>query len=126
MFDELIDRRIPPDQDAFVTRDLRRLLAGVPVQHVAPSHKRYSDYFGADDVAKLRALDVDVFLRFGFRILRGDILHVARYGVWSFHHGDNRVNRGGPAGFWEVHENWPATGATSCITWAPGHRWRRR
>src|SRR4029077_437106 len=65
-----------------------------------------------EDVARLRALEVDVFVRFGFRILRGDILTVARYGVWSFHHGDNRINRGGPAGFWEVHEGWPETGAT--------------
>src|SRR5690606_30326565 len=29
----------------------------------------------------------------------------------SFHHGDNTVNRGGPAGFWEVIENQHITGA---------------
>jgi hypothetical protein len=38
-------------------------------------------------------------------------LQLPRHGVWSFHHGDNRVNRGGPAGFWEVFRGWPATGA---------------
>ena len=32
-------------------------------------------------------------------------------GVWSYHHGDNRVNRGGPAGFWEVFEQWDVTGS---------------
>jgi hypothetical protein len=31
--------------------------------------------------------------------------------VWSFHHGDNTINRGGPAGFWEVLEGHRATGA---------------
>lgn len=25
-------------------------------------------------------------------------------GVWSFHHGDNHVYRGGPAGFWEIFQ----------------------
>jgi len=46
----------------------------------------------------------------GFRILRGDILTVAKYGIWSYHHGDNSVNRGGPAGFWEVFQKWDITG----------------
>ncbi len=50
-------------------------------------------------------------MRFGFRILKGDALRIARYGVWSYHHGDNFVNRGGPAGFWEVMEGHPTTGS---------------
>jgi hypothetical protein len=53
-----------------------------------------------------------VLLRFGFRIIRGDILGAARYGVWSFHHGDNRSHRGGPAFFWEMYEGNPVTGTT--------------
>ena len=28
----------------------------------------------------------------------------------SFHHGDNRVNRGGPSGFWEVLNREPSSG----------------
>src|SRR2546427_6485060 len=28
----------------------------------------------------------------------------------SYHHGDNRVNRGGPPGYWEVMESSPVTG----------------
>lgn len=35
----------------------------------------------------------------------------ANYGIWSYHHGDNNVNRGGPAGFWEVMEHWDVTGS---------------
>src|SRR2546429_3233758 len=33
-----------------------------------------------------------------------------RFGIISFHHGDNRINRGGPAGFWECYYEWPQTG----------------
>ena len=31
-------------------------------------------------------------------------------GIISFHHGDNNINRGGPAGFWEVFNEEPSTG----------------
>jgi hypothetical protein len=72
---------------------------------------KFCDYFDDDSVAAIRRHELDVALRFGFRILKGNALHVARYGVWSFHHGDNKRNRGGPPGFWEVMENEPVTGA---------------
>ena len=32
------------------------------------------------------------------------ILNAAKYGVWSYHHDDNTVIRGGPPGFWETFE----------------------
>ncbi len=91
--------------------DASALLAGIPSITVNPEQTRFSDYFPDEDVASIRSADLDVIIRIGFRILRGDILHCARAGVWSFHHGDNRVNRGGPAGFWEVMESWPVTGS---------------
>ena len=51
-------------------------------------------------------------MRFGFNIIRGDILNSATYGVWSYHHGDNSVNRGSPPGFWEVFLDWKVSGVT--------------
>ena len=54
--------------------------------------------------------DVDVALRFGFRIVKGNALRVAKHGVWSHHHGDNLLYRGGPPGFWEVMRGDPFTG----------------
>jgi len=66
--------------------------------------------FSAEDVEKVRALDLDLLIRCGAGILHGEILHAARLGVISFHHGDNRVNRGSPPGFWECYYEWPQTG----------------
>lgn len=63
-----------------------------------------------EDLAALRELDFAILLRGGSNILRGAILGVATHGILSLHHGDNRVNRGGPAGFWEVYHCWPTTG----------------
>lgn len=54
------------------------------------------------DIAALRGYDLDVLLRFGFRILKGAVLGVPRHGVWSYHHGDPARFRGGPSCFREI------------------------
>jgi len=59
--------------------------------------------FSESDVEAVKALDLDLMIRCGDGILRGEILSSSRFGVLSFHHGDNRVNRGGPPAFWEVY-----------------------
>ena len=63
---------------------------------------RYAERFSDEDVAAIRELDLDFILRFGFGIVKGDVLAVPRWGVWSFHHGDERAYRGRPPGFWEL------------------------
>jgi hypothetical protein len=120
------------EMDAFQQVDISDLVADCPVIEVAPIRKRYSDYFPDDVVDRILEHDLDVTLRFGFRILRGRALKLARYGVWSHHHGDNLVNRGGPAGFWEVMQQEPISGTilqvltedldngkAICRTWSP-------
>lgn len=98
------------ESDAFAAEDARDLLAGIPVIEVTPIQERWTDRFPEEGVQAVRSADLDVILRFGFRILKGDILNTASYGVWSFHHGDNRLYRGGPAMFWEMYERNPVTG----------------
>jgi len=97
--------------DPFAPRSVASLLESVPVADVMPRQTAYSDFIEGEDLERVRAADVDVLLRFGFRILRGGILEAARNGVWSFHHGDSRVNRGSMPGFWEVMEGVPTTGS---------------
>lgn len=104
-------RRFRPVPDAFADKDARNLLATVPIIKVRPRQTKFSDYLEDRDIEEIHKHDIDVFIRLGFRILRGKILQAAKYGVWSFHHGDNNVNRGGPAGFWEVFEHQPVTGS---------------
>jgi methionyl-tRNA formyltransferase len=67
---------------------------------------RYSD----TDLAKIKERNLDVLIRGGSGILRGGILTVAPMGIVSFHHANNRVNRGAPPGFWEVYHREPSTG----------------
>ncbi len=107
-----IDRRLfRVGIDAFATRDLRSLLSDAETIEVVPEQSKFSDRFSAGDLARISSYKLDVLVRFGFRILRGGILTSARYGIWSYHHGDDRTNRGGPAGTWEVFLGQHTTGA---------------
>ena len=107
-----IDARVRlTEEDAFEEIDSQELLADCPVVGVMPVMKKFSDWFPPEAIESIREYDLDVAISFGFRILRGEALKIAHHGVWSYHHGDNLVNRGGPAGFWEVMEGSAITGS---------------
>ena len=64
-----------------------------------------------DDTRKIKAKNLDILLRVNTPgIFKGDILRSSKLGILSFHHGDNRWNRGGPPGFWEIYLKKPSTG----------------
>ncbi len=95
--------------DAFAEKNLKELL-NCAVLEVVPKQTRFSDRIIKEDLEIIKEHHIDVFIRGGFNILRGAILKSAKYRIWSYHHGDNNVNRGGPAGVWEVLENWKEIG----------------
>lgn len=100
-----------PKPNAFTKRDLSEFLNGVPRLEVSITETKNSDYFGPEDTLEIRKFELDLFIRVGFRILRGDILNSTKFGIWSYHHGDNFVYRGGPAGVWEVLNKSGSTGS---------------
>ena len=109
---ERIDRRkFGTADDPLRNVDVTARLRDVPVIEAVPRQTKFSDYLSDADVERARGYDLDVAIRLGFRILRGGALKIARHGVWSYHHGDNLVNRGGPPGFWEVMEEHATTGS---------------
>lgn len=108
-FDE---RRYPARGDnPFDPTDLSAPLASIPLITAFPRQTTFSDFFDDAALNGIRALNPDVAVRFGFRILRGPLLGIPRHGVWSFHHDDNHVIRGGPPCLWEVLLGLPDTGA---------------
>ena len=68
--------------------------------------------YSQESIHKIKKLNLDIIIRGGSGILKGEILNSAKFGVISFHHGNNLVNRGGPSGFWEVYEKNSKTGFT--------------
>jgi hypothetical protein len=71
---------------------------------------KYNNYFFENDINKIKSFNLDFILRFGFGIIKGEILESAKYGVWSYHHGDENRFRGAPYCFWEIYYNEYTTG----------------
>jgi len=93
--------------------DLSRELVGVPrISCTVETRGKFSQYFSAEDVATMRSHRLDFILRFGFNIIKGDVLEAARLGVWSYHHDDLNKYRGKPASFWSLYHQDPVTGVT--------------
>jgi len=92
--------------------DLRPLVE--TVVSIAPRVSASGVVFRFDDaeVERVKALRLDLLIRAGGGILRGGILSASRLGILSFHHADNRINRGMPAAFWEVFHQQDTTGFT--------------
>lgn len=86
-------------------------LMQIPLMKCLTVKKNHSEYFSDADVDTIKTHQLDFILRFGFNIIRGGILDAARYGIWSYHHGDEQRFRGGPPGFWEICRDEPVTGA---------------
>jgi hypothetical protein len=97
--------------DAFERRSARSLFEGLPRIRVMPRRTQFVDHFPEEAVAEVAERRLDVLVRLGFRIIKGEILGAARHGVWSFHHGDNQVVRGGAPGFWELFQGRHLTGS---------------
>jgi hypothetical protein len=96
--------------DPFEPTDVTALVRGAELLRVEPLRVRFVDRFSPEDVQRVRDAHLDVMLRFGFRIVKGEILDAAPCGIWSLHHDDNRSYRGGPALFWEIYERNPESG----------------
>jgi hypothetical protein len=106
-----LDLRTRPANDPLKTVDCTNAFVGIESLEVEPIGKKFIQRFPPEAIDRIKSKDLDVILRFGFNILHGDILQSARYGVWSFHHGDNEFYRGGPPHFWELVERAPLSGA---------------
>jgi hypothetical protein len=102
----------PVSDDPFEFVDISPEIAAAKVMHVVPQMNQLFDRLGPADIALIQAENVDVLIHFGSRVLRGPILEIPKYGVWSFHHGDNQTHRGAPTCFWEVAEDHPTTCAS--------------
>ena len=112
LFDKL-DRKVFSRQpDAFARKDLGHLLSQTYILKVRPVRHDGIDNFEPDDIRRIREQRLDILARFGFGHPHSDVRSAARFGVWAYHHGDARLNRGAPPGFWETAENWPVTGVT--------------
>lgn len=121
-----LDRLLfPTDPDIFGFVEAGSILEGVPRHALAVR----VDATGAvshdeDEIAELRALDLDVLIHLGQTPLGPEVLQIPAMGVWALHHGDFSSQRGTPPGFWEVVEGRPETGITLRMLSPRADEWR--
>lgn len=108
----LIERKIFKQQFTRDQENIINRLKEIEMVKLSPERKGFLDVFSNDDAEKIKTYDLDIILRHEFNIIRGPLLDSAKYGIWSFHHADNSINRGGPAGFWEVVLKQASVGVT--------------
>ncbi len=111
LYERWDSRHIASSEDPQALVDCSARFEHVESISVTPITKRFVHRFPVHAIECIREKQLDVLIRFGFNILRGEILTAAKYGVWSYHHGDNDYYRGGPPYFWEVYEGNPLSGA---------------
>lgn len=104
------DSKKKPRQHPRDVVDCSSMLSGIESMVVEPIGERFVHRFPAEAVEQIRSRNLDLLIRFGFNIIKGDILSATRCGVWSYHHGDNEFYRGGPPHFWELYERNPLSG----------------
>jgi hypothetical protein len=103
-----VRRRCPATQAV----DVRAQLGHLPsIDCSVTTRGKWSRYFSDADIERIESYDLDFMLRFAFHIIRGRILHSARYGVWSYHHDNEHRYRGGPPCFWEIFHGDDTNGA---------------
>lgn len=78
---------------------------------VFPVFSKSGLYVNYESVEVVRDLELDLIIRGNAPgIFKGDILGASKLGILSFHHGDNRWNRGSAPCFWEVYYKKRGTG----------------
>ncbi len=97
--DNLLFRATP---DAFEAKDLNQLELDCPIIEMDTRQAGAAEYFAAKDIDRLVDSKLDVLLQLSSSGLQGDILQVARHGVWSYHFGESPSSRTELACFWEV------------------------
>lgn len=109
---ELYQKIFISKSKAFKKINCVKLFQNIKTLKCKTTKKRlYSQYFSNEDVKEIRSYKLDFILRFGFGIIIGEILNSAKYGVWSYHHDDEKKYRGSPSLFWEIFYNDPISAA---------------
>ncbi len=106
----LFNRASARGSAALAPVDCSGRFAGLATMTVRPRVAGAWQEFPEAALRELREHGPDLLLRLGFGLLRGEVLEAAPLGVWSFHHDDERVIRGGPPCFWEMAHGDPVTG----------------
>jgi hypothetical protein len=85
------------------------LLQNVPEIVIDPIEEGSYNIFKSAELGEIKSHNLDIILNFGIALLKGEILKLPRYGIWSYRIGDNRIINTVASGYWEVVKKNPVT-----------------
>lgn len=101
--------------DYNLKKDVSDLFQDIPQLDMNSGNDSLSESFFKHTVNEIAKFNLDIIIKFGSHILNGDILKIAKYGVWANsidnHKFINEIN----SGFWEVVRNRPVTNSALVI-----------
>jgi hypothetical protein len=97
--------------NALKMKDLHELLKGIPVLLSNTVRDSEFEIYSSENIEQIQNAQLDILVKFGFDQLKGHILSAAKYGVWTYHFGDEGSLDDEYAGYWEVIKNKPVTTA---------------
>ena len=111
IFNSIDEKLFTKEPDPFALESVLELLPGVPVVRVLPVLGDHILFLRESDLEIIRTYELDILIKFGLDGLQLEDLNASKYGTWFYYHGDDRIMKGGPPGFWEVVDHWPQTGS---------------
>ena len=69
---------------------------------IKPVQNKYFDSFEEEYIKKISSYNIDLIVKFGFNNLSGDILSVAKLGIWSINFSNYSLDKSYFAGFWNI------------------------
>jgi hypothetical protein len=111
IYNRIDEKLFTKEPSPFALKNIAELFSNVPIIKAAPIIKDNNSFLSESDIQYIKKYQLDILIKFGFENLQFETLDVSKYGTWFYYHGDDRIMKGGPPGFWEAVENWSETGS---------------
>ena len=109
-FHERIDRLIFSNSSGYCReKDCKLLLSNIPELIIQTDNGKTLLSLSMDNANAIRKHGLDIVVNFGSWTLKGEILKIPKYGIWSYHMGDEKVVNSVVTGYWEVVRKKPVT-----------------
>jgi hypothetical protein len=95
----------------FKVKDIRGVL-NCPELDISFDETSSEEFGDLGHVKTIQDFNLDVLIKLVDEDLKGDFLKLAKQGIWYYHHGDYKTNRGDSPGVWEVLKNYDTIGTT--------------
>lgn len=90
--------------DAFDQKNILNILE-IECIETMPIKINSRDSISEKDLNEIEKFKIDIIVKLGFKDFHGNIYKMAKYGIWSYKHGNSKTTKGKAIEFWETINN---------------------